>query len=178
MNKKIFALPLLTLLLSSCSFTNATKDYAYLNHKYVLNDAGDLHGLNPESGTVMRNNKGFTSYTNLFDKKNSYIDFQCKGTNKNDFHCETTFYLLDKKGSVVYGSEDYIFNTRLAKGYNNTTVVYENENDQEKFGSMYVYIPYWVRWQFEYDVNGDGNKVLLTFEFWKSTFNEVPEWSK
>lgn len=178
MKKKILILPVLVMMLSSCSFTNPTTNYAYLNYKYVLNDAGDLHGSDPTKGNVMRHTAGYTSYTSYFDKKTSYINFQCKGTNINDYHCETTFCLRDKDGNVVFGSDDYVFNTGITtRGYH-ATVIFYNKVDEEKIGTIYVYTPYWVRWQFECDANGDGTKELLTFEFWKNTFNDVPEWSK
>lgn len=178
MKKKVLLLPIFVLILSSCSFSNPTTNYAFLNYKFVLNDAGDLHGINPTTNEVLKRNSGFTSYTKLFDKKTSYINFQCKGTNINDYHCETTFCLRDKEGNIVIGSDDYVFNTGITPNGYDARVIFYNKQDEETFGTMYVYTPYWVRWQFEYDVNGDGNKTLLTFEFWKSTYNDVPEWSK
>lgn len=174
-SNKIFKLVLLSFLLSSCSFSRQSTLKSFLNYRYVLKDAGDIHGLDPSKGTVLNGTKGFTSYTKLFNKQNSYINFQCKGNNQNDFHCETTMCVTDLGGNMVFGDENYVFNTSVPYG-ESVEIIYDNKEDENKIGRIYVYTPYWVRWQFEYDVNNDGNKVLLTFEFWKQTYNDLPEW--
>lgn len=164
-------------LLCSCSLDQESYNHRYLNYKYVLKQAGDLHGIKPTSKEVLDQNKGFTSYLSLFNKNKSYINFQCVGTNAENFHCETTFVLYDKKGNLLVGDENIVFNTSY-NGVQSGKIKYEDPQYKEKIGTIYVYTPYWCRWQFEYDVDGSGNKTLLTFEFWKSTYNPLPEWSE
>lgn len=174
MKSRIFVL-IFGILLSSCSFGNENKELTFLNYKYTLKDAGDLHGLEPTSNEMLNRNTGFTSYTNLFDKERSYINFQCYGSSYDSFYCETTFCLCDKNGNNIIGGEDFKFNTSYNGGQAGTINI-ENEEKRKILGTIYVYTPYWCRWQYEYDVNGDGNKTLLTFEFWKSSYNDLPDW--
>lgn len=176
MKKRIFAFFALVPLLSSCSFSLQTKERFYLNYKYNLVRAGDLHGKSPAYGEVLDRISGFTSYISLFDTKKSYINYQCYGNNFNDFYCDTTFVLYDKNGNKVFGDEDYHFKTRYDGGQSGK-IKFVNSEDSKKFGKIYVYTPYWCRWQFNYDVKGDGNLVKLTFEFWKGQFNKLPDWS-
>lgn len=175
-NKNIILLSLIPLL-ASCSINQESYNHRYLNYKYTLVRAGDLHGISPTSKENLAQNKGFTSYITLFDKSKSFINFQCIGNNASNFHCETTFVLYDKSGNLLAGGEDIVFNTSYS-GVQSGKIKYEDPEIGSKLGTIYVYTPYWCRWQFEYDVDGSGNKTLLTFEFWKSTFNPVPEWSE
>ena len=173
MHKKLPLLTLLTLIvLPSCSTKNANVTKAYLNHKYMLVRAGDLHGLPPTSNEVLNRNEGFTSYIDLFDKADSYINFQCKGTTYEDFYCEASFKLVNKSGEVVMEKESFICQYT---GGQSGMVIYDDEETKNMLGIIYVYTPYWCRWQLEYDVDDSGNKTLLTFEFWISKFNPLPD---
>lgn len=176
MKKRAFLFLSIIPLLSSCSFNTQTKQKHYLNYKYSLVRAGDIHGKSPAYGEVLDRISGYTSYISLFDKTKSYINYQCYGSSFNDFYCDTTFVLYDKKGNKVFGDEDYHFRTSFSGGQNGK-IIFENSEDSAKFGKIYVYTPYWCRWQFNYDVKGDGNLVKLTFEFWKTQYNELPDWS-
>lgn len=173
-NKNLF-LSVLPLLLASCSFGEQSINNAYLNYKYVLKSAGDIHDVPLRTKEVLSSTPGFTNYTSLFDKEKSYINFQCVGTNFDDFKCETTFVLYDKNGNTVFGGENFVFNSRYTSK-NRGELVYEDENIKNQIGTIYVNTAYWCRWQFEYDVDGSGNKTLLTFEFWKTSYNTLPEW--
>lgn len=173
---KQFVFLLFPFLLCSCSFGNESVDRSYLNYKYVLKDAGDIHEYAPNYGEVLNRDPGFTSYTSLFDKNKSYINFQCYGNNVNNFYCETTFSLVDKNGNIVFGGDDFKFKTRFSGGQSGTLVI-EDPNIALTIGTIYVYTPYWCRYQLEYDVDGSGIKKLLTFEFWKNKYNPLPEWS-
>lgn len=177
MKTKLLLLPLLVCGLSSCSIKKEDKVKLFLNYDYRLVRAGDLHGISPISNDVISRNPGFTSYISLFDINKSHINFQCTGNNFDEFHCDTTFALYDKSGSCIVGSDDVTFRTNYV-GNQHGTIVYEDEAVGTELGTIYVSTPYWCRWQFEYDVDGSGNKILLTFEFWKKTYNSLPEWSK
>lgn len=176
MFKKLFILFSLSLVLTSCSFSGQSVYKQFLNYRYVLNNAGDLHGLPATSNEVLGRNPGFTSYINLFDKENSYIDFQCYGNSFDSFYCETTFCLKDKNGNYVMGNENYKFRTSFDS--RKQILLFEDKNIESQFGVVYANAVYSCRWQCEYDVKGDGNKVLLTFEFWKKALNPIPEWSE
>lgn len=165
------------LCLSSCSLGKADKATFFLNYKYTLVRAGDLHGIKPSAMEVISQNPGFTSYISLFSKTKSYINFQCKGTSVDDFYCETTFVLYDSGGNLIAGGEDLVFRTRYA-GEQRGTIKYYDQEVENKLGTIYVYTPYWCRWQCEYDVDGSGQKTLITFEFWKNTYNPLPDWIK
>lgn len=175
MKTKSFIL-LFAFLLSSCSFSRQNKEKFYLNYFYTLNDCGDIHEYSPTYGEVLKRDPGFTSYTSLFNKNSSYINFQCYGDSFNTYYCETTFCLVDKNNNYVFGNDTFKFRTSFSGGQIGE-LIFEDEEIANFVGKIYVYTPYWCRWQYEYDVNNDGNKTLLTFEFWKRNFNELPEWS-
>lgn len=176
MKKKIFVFFALVPLLSSCSFSLQTKQRFYLNYKYNLTRAGDIHGKSVSEGEVLNRVSGFTDYTSLFDRTKSYINFQCFGSSIDDFYCDTTFVLYDKNGNKVFGDENNHFRTSY-DGKQLGNVIFENSEDSKKIGAIYVYTPYWCRWQFNYDVNKDNKPIKLTFEFWKGEFNDLPDWS-
>lgn len=177
MKTKLLLLPLLVCGLSSCSIKKEDKVKLFLNYDYRLIRAGDLHGISPLSKDVLTQNKGFTSYISLFDTKRSHINFQCDGSSFDEVHCDTTFALYDKNGNCIFGSDDETFRTSYV-GNQMGKVKFEDKETGNKFGTIYVSTPYWCRWQFEYDVDGSGEKTLLTFEFVKKTFNPLPDWSK
>ena len=54
-------------------------------------------------------------------------------------------------------------------------VKFKNSTDEELLGTIYVYTPYWCRWQGEYNVDDSDDKILLTFEFWKKEYNPLPD---
>lgn len=173
MIKKLLLLLFSCLSLSSCSIKSENKSKSFTNYYYELVRAGDLHGLPPTEKELLNANPGFTNYVNLFDLKGSFINFQCVGNDFDSFHCETTLCLKDKKGVTILGDSSVVFNTYIDKN----EIKCEDTAVQEKIGKIYYYPAYWCRLQCEYDVNDDGNKVLITFEFWKKAFNEVPLWS-
>lgn len=161
--------------LTSCSARGANVIKSYLNYRYVLVRAGDLHDLPPTSDEVLDRNPGFTSYINLFSKDESFINFQCKGDSFDNFYCEATFKLVDTNNVVLV--ENTSFKCSYTGGQNGM-VIYEDEITKDQLGIIYVYTPYWCRWQYEYDVDGSGKKTLLTFEFWKSQYNSLPDFIK
>lgn len=156
----------------SCNSGSSNIEKAYLNYKYVLSRAGDIHGLSPTSNEVLDRNPGFTSYINLFDKDESFINFQCKGTSYKDFCCEASFRLVGINSTIVIEKESFVCSYSGGQG---GIIVYDDIETKELLGPIYVYTPYWCRWQFEYDVDGSGEKTLLTFEFWKNTYNPLPD---
>ena len=174
MIKKVFLILIGSLTLSSCSVSYQNERRDFLSYRYALRKAGDLHGKPFNEYELLDKNPGFTDYTKLFDTTNSYMNFQCVGDDYDSFHCETTLCLKDKNGRIILGSESETFNTHLEKSF----VVCDDEKYNLLYGTMYYTASYWVRLQCEYDVNGDGNKTLLTFEFWKKSFNEAPVWSR
>ena len=169
---KITSLLFVAFFFSACSTGSANITKAYLNRKYSLWRAGDLHGLPPTSNEVLDRNPGFTSYINLFDKNESFINYQCKGTSYQDFYCEASFKLVDINGDVLIEKDGFRCSYT---GGQTGKIIYEDNETQECLGVIYVYTPYWCRWQFEYDVTGSGDKILLTFEFWKSSMNPLPD---
>ena len=173
MRKLLFFL-IIPLSLCSCSISTNDKYLAYLNYKYTLVRAGDLHGLNPTSNEVLNRNPGFTSYMKYFDKQSSYINFQCVGTSLYDFKCETQFCLKDSSGKEIINLVNPVFYTTYSGGQSGTVNILDN-SVKDLVGTIYVYTPYWCRWQCEYDVNDDGNPILITFEFWKSSYNPLPD---
>ena len=173
MHKALFKIiPLFLLLLSSCSANDANIVRSYLNYKYVLVRAGDLHGLAPTSNEVLDRNPGFTSYINLFDKSKSFINYQCKGTSYDDFYCEASFYLYDKDGNAIIKKDSFVCQYTGEQG---GRIIYDNDETKKELGTIFVYTAYWCRWQFEYDVDNSGNKTLLTFEVWKNNYNPLPD---
>lgn len=173
MRKLLFKLaPIFLIVLSSCSARNSNTIKSYLNYKYTLVRVGDLHGLAPTSNEVLNRNPGFTSYINLFDKSKSYINYQCKGTSYDDFYCEASFYLYDKDGNEIIKKDSF---TCQYTGGQSGTIIYNDGETKEELGIIYVYTPYWCRWQLEYDVDNSGDKILLTFEFWKNKYNSLPD---
>ena len=170
--RKSFILFVLIPFVVSCSTRNANITKAYLNCKYTLWRAGDLHGLSPTSNEVLDRNPGYTSYVNLFNKGECYINFQCKGTNYEDFYCEASFKLIDKDNNVLVEKESFVCRYT---GSQTGKIIFEDEETEEYLGTIYVYTPYWCRWQYEYDVDNSGNKTLLTFEFWKGKSNPLPD---
>lgn len=168
----MFLLVFSCLLLSSCSIKSEDQRKTFTNYYYELVRAGDIHGLPPEEKELLDKNPGYTNYANLFDLKNSYINFQCVGNDFDSFHCETTLCIKDKKGDLILGSPNIVFNTHIE----NNEIKCDNEKDQDKIGKIYYYPAYWCRLQCEYTIS-DDEKVLITFEFWKKSFNEVPIWS-
>lgn len=177
MKNKLFLLPVFLCGLTSCSIKSEDKSKLFLNYDYKLVRVGDIHGGDPATKEVLTQHPNFTSYISLFNKSKSHINFQCKGSNYNDFHCDTTFALYDKDGNCIAGGDDAVFRTSYV-GQQHGTILYEDDEIKQKLGTIYVYTPYWCRWQMEYDVDKSGNKVLLTFEFWKTTYNPLPEWSE
>lgn len=161
-------------LLTGCSFSVQSKENKFLNYKYVLTRAGDIHESSVTSGVTLNKISGFDSYISLFDTKKSYINCQCVGNNFDEFKTETSIVLYDKKGNKVFGDENHIFYTKLGK---NSKFDFFDEEEHNKIGDIYFNIIYWTRWQFDYDVKGDGNKITITFEFMKNSFNDLPEWS-
>ncbi len=155
----------------SCNVRSNNIKRSYLNYVYKLKRGGDLHGLSPTSEEVLDRNLGFTSYISLFSME-SYISFQCKGTSYENFYCEASFLLLDKDSNVLVEKDSFRCSYT---GGQSGTVIYEDEDTSQLLGTIYVYTPYWCRWQFEYDVDGSGEKTLLTFEFWKHSFNPLPD---
>ena len=173
MRKELFTtICFISIVLSSCGAKSANITKSYLNYKYTLVRCGDLHGLSPTSNEVLDRNEGFTSYIDLFDKSKSYINFQCKGTSFEDFYCEASFYLFDYNGGKIKSIDSFICQYSGEQG---GMVIYNDEETKTQLGIIYVYTPYWCRWQFEYDVDDSGNKTLLTFEFWKGQFNNLPD---
>lgn len=159
--------------ISGCSTNSANVTKAYLNRQYNLIRAGDLHGLSPNSSEVLdeKHNKGFTSYIHLFDKSKSFVNFQCKGTSYDNFYCDGTLVLYDLKGNLIMEAEE--FRCSYSDGQWGS-IIYENQEMYSKLGIIYVYTPYWCRCQFYYDISGDGNLTLLTFEFWVAKGNDLP----
>ena len=170
--KKTVILLTLIPLFASCSVRGATITRSYLNFKYNLSRAGDLHGIAPTSSEVLDRNPGYTSYIELFDKNDSYFNFQCKGTSYDNFYCEASFRLCDKNGNILVEKESFKCSYT---GGQMGTIIYSDDETKEYIGTIYVYTPYWCRWQYEYDVDNTGNKILLTFEFWKQQYNPLPE---
>lgn len=175
MHKYIYPLTFISLLLVSCGAGAANKTKSYLNYKYNLARCGDLHGLPPTSNEVLDRNKGFTSYINLFDREKSFINYQCKGTSYDDFYCEASFYLYDINDNPIICVDSFVCQY---SGGQSGMIIYEDDNIKKQLGIIYVYTPYWCRWQCEYDIDNSGNEVLLTFEFWKGQFNSLPEFLK
>lgn len=170
--RKLFLFLLLPFCIVSCSTRNANITKSYLNCEYHLWRAGDLHGLDPTSNEVLDRNPGFISYVNLFDKRSSYINFQCKGTSYDDFYCDASFKLVDKNLNTLVEVDSFVCEY---VGGQYGTIVIKDTDTKEYLGKIYVYTPYWCRWQYEYDVDGEGNKILLTFEFWKERNNQLPD---
>ena len=158
--------------LSSCGSGSANITRAYLSWRYVLFRAGDLHGLPPTSDEVLDRNPGYTSYIDLFNKDKSYISFQCFGTSYEDFYCECSFKLVDVNDVTII--ENNNFKCEYSGGQLGK-IIYNDDDAKKALGTIYVYTPYWCRWQFEYDINNNGDKTLLTFEFWKNVPNPLPE---
>ena len=161
----------ITSLLSSCGVGEMNRTWSYLNFNYRLVRLGDIGTASPFSEEVLDRVPGYVSYTSLFSTKESYINFQCKGTSYEDFYCEASFRLVDKNDCVII--QENSFRCKYTGGQTGY-IIYDDEEVENKLGNIYVYTPYWCRWQFEYDVNNDGNKQMLTFEFWKMEFNELP----
>lgn len=174
--RKYFLLFLLfPILITSCSTRNANVTKSFLNAEYHLWRAGDLHGLNPTSNEVLDRNPGFTNYIQLFDRKESFVNFQCKGTSYEDFYCDASFRLVDKNHNVLVNKDSFICEY-VGGQYGMVTI--KNDETKEYLGKIYVYTPYWCRWQYEYDVDGKGNVILLTFEFWIEKYNQLPDFLK
>ena len=172
--RKLLCCLFIPLLLSSCSLESNNINVSYLNYRYQLVRAGDIHGLDPFSKELLDKNPGYTSYIELFNKKTGYINFQCVGSSLDDLRCETQFYLEDINGNVLVNATDPVFYTSF-KGTQTGKIVYTDKDIENKIGDIYVYTPYWCRWQCEYDVDGSGNKITLTFEFWKKEYNPLPD---
>lgn len=170
--RKASSLLILVPLFASCSARNADVTKAYLNYRYNLQRAGDIHGLDPTSNEVLDRNPGYTSYINLFNRNDSFINFQCKGTSYDDFYCEASFKLCDIDNNVLLEKESFRCSYT---GGQSGTIIYSDDEANEYIGTIYVYTPYWCRWQYEYDVDNSGNKMLLTFEFWKGKYNPLPD---
>ena len=167
----------LTLLgLTSCSMSSKSADYAYLNNQYSLVRCGDIHGADIYGNEVLDRYEGYDDYKNLFDIKNSSLNFQCKGTSYDDFWCEGSIKLVDKNGVVLIEDRSFSCWTDAALYYGK--IYYENEDDKNVIGNIYVFAPYWCRLQLDYDVSGDGDIKTITFEYWKGAFNELPEFLK
>ena len=164
-------------LLTSCSVGTNDIQTSFLNYKYILSCAGDLNGVNPTSGEVLNRNKGFKDYTSRFNKNSCYINFQCLGTSYDDFRCETTFFVQDKKNTILIDRSENPFLTSFSGGQRGI-ILFNNEYDSESIGTIFVYTPYWCRWQCLYDLEGDGELILLTFEFWKKEYNPLPGFIK
>lgn len=160
------------LLMCSCSMSSEDKNISFLNYYYRLNSCGTIGNNRPMWGEVLNRLEGYVDYTKLFDAASSYINFKCVGTSFDDFKCETTFYLKDKKGNVLIDLTTPFYTTYY--GNQRGTIIFENKEIGEKLGTMYVYTPYWVRWQFDYEIE-NGEKQKLTFEFWKKEKNELPD---
>ena len=170
-----FQLLLFVPLLCSCT-PKKYNDTQFLNYKYVLSYVGDIHGADPRRYESLGRVPGITSYSKKFDQKNSFINFQCRGDSFENYHCETTFSLKDIEGNVVIECLTP-FNSTY-KGGEEGNIIFDEPTVKEKIDTIYVYTPYWVRIQLNYDINKDGNNVLLTFEFWKKTFNDIDIWSE
>ena len=174
--KKVLVFSILPLLLCGCSAKNESVFYSYLNHKFTLRRVGDIKGQSVTYPYNMDRLPGYVNYSNYFDLNNSYINFQCKGDNFDNFRCETTFVLKNSKNEYIKNI-DVPFNTRFSGGQLGTLEIFDEAVKQE-LGTIYVYTPYFCRWQFELDLNNDGNKKIITFEFMKGQFNDLPEWGK
>lgn len=174
--KKLSLIFMLPLLLCGCSVKSESIYNQYLNYKFVLRRAGDIKGQDVNYPYNMDRLPGYVSYIDRFDTSNSYIDFQCKGNNFDNFRCETTFVLKTKTNGYIRNIT-VPFNTRFI-GYELGTIEIFDDKIKQELGTIYVYTPYFCRWQCDFDVDGDGNKELITFEFVKEKFNDVPEWEK
>lgn len=177
MKKKILLIPIMCFLLTSCNAGVENLDISYLNYKYVLNCSANLHGLDPRTNEVLernisKENRDRDIYTKYFDKEKSFINFQCVGSTFEDFKCETSFYLTKKNGDIVVSLD--LFYTKYSGGESGV-IIFKDAELGNQIGTIYVYTPYWCRCQFNIDANDDGNKELLTFEFWKNTYNPLPD---
>ena len=173
--KKINCLLLLLLCLSfsSCSMRSESYDYAYLNNRYNLWAVADIHGKDPFYGRDLYAVKDVDLHNELFDLENSYLNFQCKGESYSDFHCEGELHLYNSSNQevLIVNSFNCSANVSLYTGM----IVFYDEVAKEKIGDIYISTPYWCRIQLYYDIQGTGEKTLLTFEFFKGKFNDLPE---
>ena len=170
--KTLSLLPILAL--SSCSVNTNNTDYSYLNCYYALDRIGDIHGANIFAKESLNFYDEFDDYAYLFNKKSSYVNFQCKGTSYDDFYCEGTFYLEDMKGNVLIDVPS--FRCRADVGFYVGTIYFESSEDKNLIGTIYVYTPYWCRIQLPYVV--DNQEITMTFQFWKRWNNELPDFIK
>ena len=155
---------------------NKSNDYSYLNNHYYLVRCGDIHGADVTSYEVLDRYSPYDNYLNLFDKNASFMNYQCKGTSYDDFWCEGSLKIVDVKGAILLQSNSFECWTNAALYHG--VIRYKNNEDKEQIGNIYVFAPYWCRIQLNYDVSGSGDIKLITFEFWKGEFNELPGFLK
>lgn len=160
--------------LSSCSVKSETKVSSYLNYCFKLTKVGDIHNADIYYPYPQDRVKGYKDYKYLFNLNDSFMNFQCKGDTFDNFHCETSFSLKTTSGVDLFSELPPTFDTELNSA-GDSKLIFKDPEIGIKVGTVFVSTIYYCRYQKEYDVNGDGNMVLLTFEFWKTTFNDVPE---
>lgn len=173
-NKKYICLTLLTCIISSllisCTAKNATQTIGYLNYLYRLHAVGDIHDVPVNEGIRIDWIEGCDDYSSYFDLDNSYLDFQCVGSSYQDFHCVGSIYIVDKDNRVVFEEIGFLCEYN---GGQSGEIEFNNIETKRKIKHIYYSI-YRTRFQCEYDVNNDGNLVLLTFEFFPASFNNLP----
>lgn len=178
MKKRFFRIGILLipLVLTSCSMDNKSSDYGYLNNHYNLVRCGDIHGANIYDITILDQYEAYDDYKGLFDINNSFLNFQCRGTSYDDFWCEGSIKLVDNKGVVLIDNKSFSCWTDATLYYGK--IYYEDEQDKNVIGNIYVFAPYWCRIQLDYDVSGEGDIKTITFEYWIGSFNDLPDFLK
>lgn len=177
MAKKLFIL--LSVLLSSCSVGPQTTYKSFLNFNFVLRSVVDLHGESVWTDEIIllnhipKEKQIEDVYTDYFDTSKSFINFECKGNNSDNFRCETVFSLVTKDGKVIVDYTDSPFLTSYI-GDQTGFVLFEDANVENELGTIYVNSIYWCRWRYNYDIDNDGVDEELTFEFQKKQINPTP----
>lgn len=158
---------------TGCTLSSKSTDYGYLTNEYNLQYVGDIHGRDMEEEEVLNRYKGYTDYLYLFDKSKCYMNFQCKGSSYGDFWCEGSIVIVQANGDILFENKSFSCWAEIGLYYG--VLKYNSESVKEQIVNIYIYAPYWCRLQLYYDIEGNGEKVLLTFEFWKGKYNELPD---
>lgn len=169
MNKHLLYLPIL-FLLTGCTVKNEGFYFSYYNYYCKLTSVGDIQGRSPQTGEILHSVPGYIDYTKLFKKDESFFNCQVTGTNLDNLHCESMFSFESVDGLI---SIHETFESRL----DGKNIIILNNKSKETIGNIYVGT-YACRWEFLYDINGDQTKEKLVAEFYKTKFNDLPDFVK